>query len=312
MLLAVDAHVEHRGLESLAAALVARHEHVGHEDHLDLEIAGALARLATAAGDVEAERARGVPALARQRSVGEDASDLVERLHVRDGIRPRRLADRTLVDDDDVVDRFDAGERVVMRRRARRGAAWRRMLAVKLASRARAAARRERACSCRSPRRRSPTVTAPSGILMSTPLRLCSRAPVSVIQRGPTRRRSAGTGISRRAGEVRAGERALGDARDRAREHELAAFLAASGPELDHVIGGANRLRIVLDDEHRVAAVAQAMQQPEQPVHVARMQTDRRLVEHVERVDELRAERVGEADALRLAAGERARARDSA
>ena len=90
-------------------------------------------------------------------------------------------------------------------------------------------------------------------------------------------------------------------------EHELPAFLAAAGSELHHVVGGANRVRIVLDDEHRVAGVAQAVQQPKQSVHVARVQADRRLVEHVERVDELRPERVRETDALRFAAGQRAR-----
>src|SRR5687768_13670400 len=35
------------------------------------------------------------------------------------------------------------------------------------------------------------------------------------------------------------------------------------------------------------------------------MEADRGLVEHVERIDEVRAERVREADALRLAAGQR-------
>ena len=49
------------------------------------------------------------------------------------------------------------------------------------------------------------------------------------------------------------------------------------------------------------------MQQSQQPIHVARVQADRRLVEHVERVDELRAERVRQSDALRLAAGQRSR-----
>ena len=87
----------------------------------------------------------------------------------------------------------------------------------------------------------------------------------------------------------------------------VAALLAALRPELHHVVRGLDRLEVVLDDEHRVAAVAQPEQQREQPVHVARVQPDRRLVEHVERVDEARAERVGEPDALRLAAGERAR-----
>ena len=41
--------------------------------------------------------------------------------------------------------------------------------------------------------------------------------------------------------------------------------------------------------------------------HVARVQADRRLVEHEQRVHERRAERGGQVDALHLAAGQRAR-----
>src|SRR5262249_11196197 len=64
----------------------------------------------------------------------------------------------------------------------------------------------------------------------------------------------------------------------------------------------------VFDDEHGVAAVAESMEQPEQSIHVARMQSDRRLIEHVERIHELRAERIGQSDALRLAPRQRSRA----
>ena len=63
----------------------------------------------------------------------------------------------------------------------------------------------------------------------------------------------------------------------------------------------------MLDDEHRVARIAQAPEQAKEAPHVARVEPDRRLVEDVQRVHELRAERVGEADALGLAAGERPR-----
>ena len=181
--LAVDADVEHLGLESLAAALVAGHVDVGHEHHLDLEIAGALAGLAAAACDVEAEGAGRVPALPRQRRIGEDAPDLVERLHVRHRIRARRFADRTLVDHDDVVDRLDAGDRVDTRRRLAE-VLLRAVFAVE--------ARLERAMSTSwtsvllpDPETPVTTVTAPNGMRTSTPFRLCSRAPVSVIHRGP-------------------------------------------------------------------------------------------------------------------------------
>jgi hypothetical protein len=91
----------------------------------------------------------------------------------------------------------------------------------------------------------------------------------------------------------------------------VAALLAARRPELYHIVGGFHRLGIVLDHDHRVAGVAQAAEQLEQPLHVARVQPDGRLVQHVERVDELGAERVGEADPLRLAPGQRRVARCS-
>src|SRR5262245_55270296 len=62
--LAMHANVEHVRLEATATARVARHENVRHENHLDLEIAGALARFAASPRDVEAERARGVASFA--------------------------------------------------------------------------------------------------------------------------------------------------------------------------------------------------------------------------------------------------------
>ena len=40
-------------------------------------------------------------------------------------------------------------------------------------------------------------------------------------------------------------------------EHHVAAVLARAGPEIDQVVGRANRLLVVLDDEHGVAEVAQ-------------------------------------------------------
>src|SRR5690606_9217757 len=59
-------------------------------------------------------------------------------------------------------------------------------------------------------------------------------------------------------------------------------------------------------DHDRVAAVPEPLEEPEERRRVARVQADRRLVEHVERVDQRRAEGVGQVDPLRLAARERA------
>ena len=84
-----------------------------------------------------------------------------------------------------------------------------------------------------------------------------------------------------RADHVLARERALGDARQRARKDDFTAGFAASRAQLHHVVRHLDGGEIVLDDEHAVPGVAQSLQQLEQPVHVARMQSDRRLVQNV-------------------------------
>ena len=66
-------------------------------------------------------------------------------------------------------------------------------------------------------------------------------------------------------------------------------------------------LGIVLDYDHGILIGAQALQDLDQTAAVARMQADGRLVEHVERIDQRRADRGGEIDAFQFAAGKRAR-----
>ena len=63
----------------------------------------------------------------------------------------------------------------------------------------------------------------------------------------------------------------------------------------------------MLDDDHRVAEVAQAAQRHEQALVVALVQADRGLVEDVEHAGEAGADLARQADALALAAGQRAR-----
>ncbi len=87
----------------------------------------------------------------------------------------------------------------------------------------------------------------------------------------------------------------------------MAPFLATARPEFNHEVGSADGFEVVFHHDHRVAGVAQPLEEGEQAVHVARMQPDGRFVEHVQRVHQLRAEGVGESDALGLAAAQRAR-----
>ena len=73
------------------------------------------------------------------------------------------------------------------------------------------------------------------------------------------------------------------------------------------MVGDRDRLRLVLDDQHGVALVAQLQQQAVHALDVVRVQADRRLVEDVGDVGERRAEVADHLRALRLAARQRAR-----
>ncbi len=101
--------------------------------------------------------------------------------------------------------------------------------------------------------------------------------------------------------------RLLQQAVERAREDDAAALLAGAEAQVDDVVGHADHVGVVLDDDDRVALVAQLAEDGDQPLVVARVQADRRLVEHVERADQRRPERRRQVDPLRLAARERRR-----
>ncbi len=84
----------------------------------------------------------------------------------------------------------------------------------------------------------------------------------------------------------------------------LPAVLPRARPDVHHPVGGADRVLVVLDDDQRVAQVAQPEQGLEQPVVVPLVQPDGRLVQHVQHADQARADLGGEPDPLRLAAGQ--------
>ncbi len=107
--------------------------------------------------------------------------------------------------------------------------------------------------------------------------------------------------------QVPPGQRAAGaQPGDGAGEADGAAGRARAGPEVDDVVGELDERRLVLDDEHGVALVAQLQQEPGDPGHVVRVQPGRRLVEDVRHVGEGGAQVAHHLHPLRLAAGERA------
>ena len=90
-----------------------------------------------------------------------------------------------------------------------------------------------------------------------------------------------------RPSEVAPGERRgiRHDLVGRADRDDVPAQLAGARAEVDHIIGRANRLLVVLDHQHRVAQVSEALEGLEQSAVVTLMQTDARLVEDVEHAD---------------------------
>ena len=149
---------------------------------------------------------------------------------------------------------------------------------------------------------------SPSGMSTSRLRRLCSRRALDAnhaMRLGrPARRRRRDLHLA--AQELARDRRRIAhDLVDRADGDHLAAMLAGARAEIDDVIGGAHRLFVVLDDDHRVAEIAQLLERREQPRVVALMQSDRRLVEDVQHADEARADLRRQPNALRLAARER-------
>ena len=100
--------------------------------------------------------------------------------------------------------------------------------------------------------------------------------------------------------QIRPGERAadLADLVGRALGDDLAAAVARAGAEVEQVVGRLDHLAVVLDEDQRVAQVAELLQRLEQPAVVARVQADRRLVEHVQHAGQAAADLAGQADAL--------------
>src|SRR6267378_3543822 len=83
---------------------------------------------------------------------------------------------------------------------------------------------------------------------------------------------------------------------------DFSAIFSSTGAEVENAVGGTHDVGIVLDDKDGVSQVAQVVQDLDEPVRISTMETDGRLVEHVERSDQPRAERSRKLNALRFAA----------
>ena len=87
--------------------------------------------------------------------------------------------------------------------------------------------------------------------------------------------------------------------------HHTPTVLAGIRSDVDDPVGRADGVFVVLDDDEGVAQVAQPGEGVDETTVVALVETDRWFVEHVQHAGQTGADLGGQADALRLAAGER-------
>ncbi|CAK9134584.1 unnamed protein product, partial [Ilex paraguariensis] len=73
----------------------------------------------------------------------------------------------------------------------------------------------------------------------------------------------------------------------RAGRDDAAAVLSAFGAEVDDPVGLGDHVQVMLDDDHAVARIDQAVQHADELVHIGHVQAHRGFVQHIERVRRL-------------------------
>ena len=294
---AVELYRERLLIVAASVTYFAEDVDVGQEVHLDAALAFALAGLAAAALHVEGEAAGLVAALARLGQHGEEVAHGGEDAGVGRGVRTRGAADGGLIDLDDLVELVDAAHRSVL------AGFFARAVEV-LGERAVEDVvdqRRFSAAADAGDDRHDAEREVDGDVLQIVGVGVLDGEPLA----GERARIRAGDDLDL-AGEVLAGD-GRGVVHDLLRcavGDEVAAVFAGSGAEIEDVVGLADGVFVVLDDEDGVAEVAQVFERVDQALVVALMQADGRLVEYVEDAAKARTDLRGEADALALAAGE--------
>ena len=284
---------------ALAVAVGAAQVDVGQELHLDVLEARAAAGWAAAVARVEAELGRRVAALFGQRRLREQRADRVPRANVAGRVGARRLADGRLVDKHHVAQMIGAQQALVCAGRFGRLAEVAQQRGRQHVLHQRRFARAADARDDHQPLQREihrDLLQVVLGRAFQDQARrvVCNRPRVAQTDVAPP----AQVGAGQRVGGAQFVRRAI--------EHDAPAGRAGAGAEVEHAVGRQHDGRVVLDHHQRVAGGFQPLHGFGDAVHVARVQADAGLVEHEQRVDERRAERGGQVDALHLAAGERA------
>ena len=305
----VNPHVQHVGdvlslelhgqsFRRIPATLadVARDPDVGQEVHFDLPLAVSLASLTTTAGDVEAEPLGPIASEPRLRQLGEELANQIKHSGVRGRVRAGRVAERILIDVDDLVDVFQTHD-VVMgpdgdlgpMQLASQGAVKN---LVHQGAFARAAdARYDDESAERESNVEILEVVLPGALDKQHRRAEPRKGPEDGSQArspAPHGARLAPPGRRHRnrllAAEILPCQRSFRTQHLLRRSLccDFAALIAGAGAEVQQVVGRTDHIAVVFHQDQRVAQVTQVMQGFEEPEIVAWMQADGRFVENVE------------------------------
>ena len=270
---------------------------VGEEVHLDAALAFSLAGFAASALHVEGEAAGFVAALAGFGEHGEEVAHGGEDAGVGGGVRARGSADGGLVDLDDFVELVDADDAAVLAGFFAGAVEFFGEGAVEdVVDEGGFSAAADSGDDGHDA----------EGEVGGDVLEVVG---VGVFYGDPVAGEFAWVGAGYDfdfAGEVLAGEGGgvVHDLLRGAVGDEVAAVFAGSGAEVEDVVGFADGVFVVLDDEDGVAEVAEVFEGVDEALVVALVEADAGLVEDVEDAAEAGADLRGEADALAFAAGE--------
>src|SRR5262249_31872545 len=89
--------------------------------------------------------------------------------------------------------------------------------------------------------------------------------------------------------------------------NDFAAVFSSARAEIENCVGSLHDVAVVLDHENRVSQVTQIVQNLDQAVGIAAVQSDGRFVKHVKGSDQPRAQRSGQLNALCFTTRERRR-----
>ena len=313
--------LEHLRAEPAAVTIRAPEVNVAQELHFDVLEAAPLAGRALTAGRVEAEGPGGVAALASRVGAREQAADDIERADVARRVTAGALADGRLVHEHHVGERLGPRDRPVPARFLGGASEPSEQRPVQNIDHQRALPAPAHAGEDHGAVERDGHVDPREVVLLGTvdgeEAGLGLSGERAATARGhrragrPAGRPGRGASSCRYRmppGKVRTRQRraVAPQRRRRALEDDRAPGRSGAGTEVDDVVRSGDHLRVVFDDHDRVARVAQAVQDADEPVYVARVEPDARLIQDEQSVHQRGAERGGEVDPLHFAPAERA------